>query len=198
MSDQDGRRKTADGRLNVAIDRAVLEMLDVEPPAGLRGRVLQQIDRTASVASAFRRKFAWFAIPIAAAAMLVLAVLIPWRHAAAPAARAVPTLATSDPRPIVRIPAPPAPAPGAASIPAPHAAPFGLAPASRRIENRVTIEAAVAADEPSAIDPLSPIAPITVGATRPSDIAPKEIAISPLAPIAELQVAPLSPPERRN
>jgi hypothetical protein len=55
-----------------AIDRAVREMLDAEPPDGLRERVLQRIE-------APRRalKWMWIAVPVAAAAMLALAVLRP-------------------------------------------------------------------------------------------------------------------------
>jgi len=59
-------------------------MLDVEPPAGLRGRVVDRVDAlsTNPVASAFRRntrKIWWLAGPVAVAAVLVLAVLAPWR-----------------------------------------------------------------------------------------------------------------------
>jgi hypothetical protein len=72
-------------------------------------------------------------------------------------------------------------------------------PSPRGIEDRLVV-AAVAPDVagPTLIDPLAPIAPITVAGTHPADIATKDIAISPLAPIAELQIAPLSPPDRRN
>jgi hypothetical protein len=50
---RDARR----ARFDDAIDGAVREMLDVEPPAGLRGRVLDRIHAlpTNPVASAFRR-----------------------------------------------------------------------------------------------------------------------------------------------
>ena len=63
---------------------------------------------------------------------------------------------------------------------------------------RIVVAAGAAADATDAIDPLASITPIVVPGTRPEDIAPKEIAISPMAPIAQLQIAPLSPPERRN
>ena len=61
-------------RLDTAIDLAVREMLDVEPPAGLRGRVLDRIQKP-------RQTFTWLwlAGPVAAAAIIVLAVLAPWR-----------------------------------------------------------------------------------------------------------------------
>jgi hypothetical protein len=55
-----------------AINRAVREMLDVEPPDGLRERVLQRIETP-------RRelRWIWIAVPVAAAAVLALAVLRP-------------------------------------------------------------------------------------------------------------------------
>jgi len=63
--------------LDREIDRAVGEMLDVEPPAGLRARVMQRIEerhaasgfsRKVTVASAFRRKILWAGLPVAACA----------------------------------------------------------------------------------------------------------------------------------
>ena len=60
-----------DGRLDAAIDRVAREMLDVEPVAGLRERVLDRI--------AFPRRgpaWAWVAVPAAAAAIMVFAVLL--------------------------------------------------------------------------------------------------------------------------
>ena len=53
-----------------AIDRAVREMLDVEPPAGLRRRVLEQIPASGT----FRWKIL---LPVTAAALLILALLLP-------------------------------------------------------------------------------------------------------------------------
>jgi hypothetical protein len=95
-----------DARFDEAIDRAVREMLDVEPPAGLRGRVMHRIGRPTEsvVASAFRRKAVWLAAPLAAAAILVLAVLMPSESGRAPVAP--PARAANDvylpPRPVVR------------------------------------------------------------------------------------------------
>jgi len=55
MSDDRRQRSEArdQDRLDAAIDRTVRQMLDVEPPAGLRRRVIERI--SAPVASAFRR-----------------------------------------------------------------------------------------------------------------------------------------------
>src|SRR6185436_5893100 len=79
------RRAAGRAKFDEAIDRAVREMLDVEPPAGLRGRVLDRIDAlsTNPVASALRRntRIWWLAGPVAAAAVVVLAVMAPWRSA---------------------------------------------------------------------------------------------------------------------
>jgi hypothetical protein len=63
--------------LDVAIDRAVREMLDIEPRADLRGRVLDRISKVPA-GSRFRRK-GWILAPIAAAAVILLAVMLPWR-----------------------------------------------------------------------------------------------------------------------
>src|SRR5437764_14123729 len=73
------------GRFDLSIQLAVREMLDVEPAAGLRRRVMAQIPN--SVGSAFRRndlsrrKTLW--TPLAAAAALVIAVML-WSRSTAP------------------------------------------------------------------------------------------------------------------
>ena len=194
-----GMREARDARFEEAIDRAVREMLDVEPPAGLRGRVLDRIDAVSTnpstnpVVSAFRRNSWWIAGPVAAAALLVLAVLVPWRHAAPPIATpAAPSMASVEtPRIVAPAVSPKTPEPPrTASI---------TRPAPRRIEDRIVVATVAAADDPTPqIAPLTAIAPITVAGTHPEEIAPKQIAISPLTPITELQIAPLSPPDRRN
>jgi hypothetical protein len=193
----DTRREARGARFDEAIDRAVCEMLDVEPPAGLRGRVLDRIDDLSSnslspnsVASAFRRKVAWIAAPLAAAAVIVLAVFAPWRQPA-------PSVAASGSPSFAKVDLPPAVPPATARKPSEPPKTVTI-PTSRGGGERIIVAAVLGDDNTSAIDPLSPITPISVAPARPSDIAPKEIAISPLAPITELQIAPLSPPERRN
>jgi hypothetical protein len=71
MSDTRGDARGAS--FDEAIDRAVREMLDIEPPAGLRGRVLDLIENRRSPGWSWT----WVAAPLAAAAILVLAVLLP-------------------------------------------------------------------------------------------------------------------------
>jgi len=139
------------------------------------------------------------AVPVAAAAVIVLAVLAPWRHAVKPISPAAPVLAKTVPAPVAPVVEPPnrTHLPGTRSIP-PGTPGQRLSP---RVVDRPVVAAVVTVDvdtEATAIEPLAPIAPITVAGARPQDITPKQIAISPLTPIAELQIAPLSPPERRN
>lgn len=85
------------------------------------------------------------------------------------------------------------------SNPGPSAAPPGPPPSARGAEEHLVVAAVVADDDDNRrIGPLAPIPLITVAGTHPTDIATKEIAVRPLAPLAELQIAPLSPPDRRN
>jgi hypothetical protein len=86
-------------------------MLDVEPPPGLRGRVMDRIelnDPVASavsphglVASAFRRKGAWIFVPVAAAAVVILAVTAPWRDAAPASVAPPPVVARTQPARVI-------------------------------------------------------------------------------------------------
>src|SRR5215207_5063290 len=69
--------RAADSRLDLAIDRAVREMLDIDPPARLRGRVLERLNRPGR-GSGLSRKILWTAVPLAAAAVLIVAVAASW------------------------------------------------------------------------------------------------------------------------
>jgi hypothetical protein len=64
-------RHTSEESVDAAIDLAVREMLDVEPRADLRARVIEHIERP-------RRAFNWMwvAVPLAAAAVVLLAVVV--------------------------------------------------------------------------------------------------------------------------
>jgi hypothetical protein len=204
---ENGRQKTT--RLDVAIDRAVREMLDVEPPAGLRGRVMDRI----SVASAFGRKRrfqrkAWALLPIAAAAVIVLAVMIPWHRdtrlvnlspGPAPAPRAVTT---------ARRPAPGPTAPS--SAPLAMSPPSGATPASRTAAQRPESEAIAALADDGAADPsagertqiaaLEGPAPLFVQElTAPAATPMKSIDVSPIRIAAlEVNALPDGPRERQH
>jgi hypothetical protein len=196
--------------LDRAIDGAVREMLDVEPPAGLRAQVLNRI---APVASGFirkdllsrndrfRRKIIWTAVPLAAAATLILALVLPSKHAERPPLRQPPsTTAAVEPS---RMPAPIAPPGASAPLRTPGATTASRVvrrPRTRTAAVRDGIVAAAAftpAEPAASIEPLS-ITPIEVAPIAQQRIAPSDISVRPLNPITELQIAPLNPSERRN
>jgi hypothetical protein len=191
--------------LDLAIDRAVREMLDVEAPPGLRGRVIDGIELSSnSVASAFRRKIFWIAAPITAAAILVLAVLLPSK---------TPTTVVNPERTVATTPFDGAqgrqPQPAASTTPstiAPEPPPAVVArTATRQPRMRPDVRAAVA-DEMTAeadivwVDPLAAPAPVVVPAIEPGrgdtiqsiDLAPREIPALEIRPISD------TPRERRN
>src|SRR4051812_31847908 len=68
----------SDAGFDRAIDEAVRELLDAEQPAGFRSRVLRRIEaRSLAPEGGSYKRFLWAALPIAAAAILILAVLLP-------------------------------------------------------------------------------------------------------------------------
>jgi hypothetical protein len=212
----DVRRPTNGGtetRFDRAIDRAVQEMLAVEPPAGLRGRVLQRIDESSAVgpmASAFRRKndvgrkILWTAVPLGAAAVLALALLLP-RTESQPQPRA--TIAGNPTAPRVDTVPPRVQTPPGTTVAR------TVPPAPRRVEARATRPAGVvaaAAAETDVIFGASPdfprvnalsIAPLTVSTlTTVSPVAPRELTLDPIAAPAPLEIEPLplTPPSRHE
>src|SRR3954470_1718157 len=83
--------------LDREIDAAVRAMLDAEPPAAFRARVLSRIEDApvpvaSAVASAFRRKLLFIGTPIAIAATILIAILLPSRQRVAPPAPSTPPL----------------------------------------------------------------------------------------------------------
>jgi hypothetical protein len=188
------RRETGGGRFDEAIDLAVREMLDVEPPAGLRGRVLDRIESP-------RRGFAWLWIagPLAAAAMIVLAVLLPAKTER-PVVNPATTVATKHtpaaPEPVTN-PTPPA-------VPqVPPQTTIAKATA-RQVRTQQSTGAVVAAADASAdvawLEPLPGPEAIDVVALEPSKEASlRAIDLAP-AQIPALEVRPITdtPRERRN
>jgi hypothetical protein len=165
-------------------------MLDVEPRAGLRGRVMERIERPRRGMS-----WTWVVAPAVAAAVIILAVLAPWQHAAPPVPAENPaSIARVEPPPTV----PPVTPPKTAETPKTISIPLPFSPAPRRVEHMVVAASVQANDTSDEIASLSPIVLLNVSSVRPADITQTEIGVGPLAPITELQVAPLSPPERRN
>jgi hypothetical protein len=196
MSDtQNGRGKTE--RLDVAIDRAVREMLDIEPRADLRGRVLDRISNV-PVASGFRRK-GWIFAPIAAAALILLAVTLPWRSPRTANPSSGPQVAPQ----VVRTTPPsvaPQTVPSAAPRPRPAAA-SSTSVAIARSPRSQGIRAALANDEPvvqttaadrtqvAALD--GPVPLVIQQLTGPPSSAMKSIEVAPMR-VAALEVNALS------
>ena len=181
-------------RLDRAIDDAVRQMLDVEPRAGFRARVLARIsDADHAGASGFGRKVFWLGAPLAAAAIVVVALLLP-RQVEQPQAPV--TVATTQPdvtpapaRP--QLPTPRTSRPASRPEPRPRVIP---APADRAL----TAASFAPAEPATEIEPLEAITPIEVAPIAAGRIGPAEISVRPLNPIVELQIAPLNPSERRN
>ncbi len=177
-------------RLDDAIDHAVREMLDVEPRADLRERVVAQLAASGSqlpasgwmtVASAFRRNLV---VSAAAAALILLAVFVAHRSEPLPEPPVVARGADVHLAPNVR-----------AYDTQPGAPPVSLRSVSARAEpHRETDVTAVARTD---IAPLTGIAPIAVTPIESERIAPADIAVRQLNTINEIQIAPLAPPDRR-
>jgi len=197
-------------RLDEAIDHAVREMLDVEPPAGLRARVMQRIEepvasgfsRKVSVASAFRRKIMWAAVPVAAVALIVMVVLLSRRDTPGPSlVPTAPSIATANPQPQV-LPPPVRTVPPPAATPPTRVA--RLPEASRPRERQRVVTAALA--EPAPAEEFPRVPSLSVPALTMSEIRgvapaePAQIGVGPIAAPAPLEIEPLplSPRERQN
>lgn len=206
-----GRRRDDEERIDRAIDGAVREMLDVEPLPGLRRRVLQSIETNDSlvasdVASAFRRKILLFGVPLAAAAVLILAVLLPrMRDEESPRAAVTTAVNTQPQNPIVNPPpTPAAPEPGTTPAIEPRPAvvarrtPRPAPEATQRPDRVVAASFEPAAPVGSEIAPLKAIEPIRMAPIAEHSIAPDAITVRALNPMNELQIAPLTPPGGRD
>jgi hypothetical protein len=191
---------------DLAIDRAVREMLDVEPRADLRGRVLAQVDASGSrlPASSFRLPASGWALgTLAAAALIVLAVFVARRSEPVAPATRVATRGTDQPLVVT----PEGPQRRPASVPMPSQRVIAALPRAARtpaarhaipLPAAGVVVATVADGEPVDIVPLQTITPIQIDPIAPQRIAPADLALHPLNPITDVQIAPLTPPDRRN
>jgi hypothetical protein len=203
-----------------AIDRAVREMLDVEPRADLRERVMAQVTASGSrlpasgfrlPASGSRLPASGFRLPAsgslldlvasgfsrnrvvvaAAAALIVLAVFLARREPVTPPA---PIVAHGVDRHLPSEAAPVARAPKTAPRPA---APRVVVVA-RAAAPRIVVATVADNVDTTGIAPLTTITPIAAAPIEQERIAPAEIAVRPLNTITEIQIAPLTPPDRRD
>ena len=179
--------------LDTAIDGAVREMLDVEPRADLRARVTAELaaPRFNPAASAFR----WNRVVFAAAAALVFFAVFVARRGA-PIAPQPPSFARGADQYL------PADGPRLASNANVSAhQPPRRQPRAARPADAPARDVVSAANEDSAsveIAPLKTIAPISIAPIAHDSIAPADIAMRPLNQITDVQIAPLTPPDRRN
>lgn len=181
--------------LDRAIDRTVREMLDVQQPAGFRSRVMERLERSTGFTDRVPSTFKWkLLFPIAAAAVLILAVLAPWRASAPAVLPSAPQAARVEALPV------PTPKPGASQRPPANDTPLQPSPGTRVAasrtraiaEDRVEAAAVAPPEDGVAIAPLDEIDPIEVPGVALSAIAPRAVVVTPLAPLAQLQIAPLS------
>jgi hypothetical protein len=166
----DGTR-SADG-VDRALDLAVREMLDVEPRADLRARVIERIQRPHRVFN-----WTWVIVPIAAAAVLVLAIVL--RKPAEPRATRPRTdivlnaPRTSKPVKIAHRDEPGRP-PSRVASPRERRATAAIAAADTDVNTRPAAEFAV-------VDALAPPPPIVL----------EQISSTGTRPVVKLDVAPL-------
>jgi hypothetical protein len=176
--------RTPEERVDAAIDLAVRDMMDVEPRADLRARVIERIEHP-------RRAFnwTWVIAPMAATAILILAVIL-WRPNAMP-----------EPRPagdiVLRAPARSHEPPSTTT----HA------PATVRLARRAgaqrrgTVAAFVPPDEPRptiALEPLRPIDAISVEPVTLHAIDTQRIGVPALTPIPQIELEPVNASGGRN
>jgi len=115
--------------LDQAIDRAVRKMMHVDPPAGLRRRVLSRIEAAPSTrrfmgSLSAGRPRRWslmpaYAVGAAALAILVLAVVVTRNSRVAPSPAGAPAVAAVEQTPAVETRASRTPVPDAAPLPRP-------------------------------------------------------------------------------
>ena len=183
------------------IDRAVREMLDVEPPADLRARVMAEVTVPGSrlPASGFRLPATGFRLPaagwaLAAAALILLAVFVARRSEPVPQA---PVVAADRHLPAETVPSVRTPEAAPRTVSAPIAVAAGRSPRTA-VDSRLAEATDVNDHASTVIAPLKTIAPISLAPMSQDAIAPADVAVRPLNTITEIQIAPLTPADRRN
>lgn len=161
-------------RLDDAIDRAVREMMHVDPMPDMKGRVLSQLEHPRPRVFTFVR----LGLATAVAVLILFALMraphpVPSSETRHPAAPAVPlAVPRNDPDPV--------------------ASTFPLSSPER------PVTAAVAVEAPT-IPALPEIAPLVVAPPEATEIEPDAIIVSPLADIPDVRVDPLPfPPGSRD
>lgn len=173
--------------LDDAIDRAVRDIMSLDPRPGLRGRVLSRLERA---------ERPWFAFPqLAAAAALILIIVaaVLLRSVGTPEPPVSPMVATREPASIHL------PAPAERTIPDTVRKPAAGATAASRTgvpsvfppRNRVAA-ASVPVDTTSP-ETVAPAAAAPPAELPSSELAPKPIVIEPLK-VEPIVIPPIRPP----
>jgi hypothetical protein len=170
-----------DKQLDDAIDRAVHEMMDVEPRAGFRQRVASRIE-----APPPRLLTPWRLATLgAAAAVVVLVVAISFRPSDTVPRIASTEVAPAQP-PVAQVPP--------AEIRPPAAESTELAAKPREVRRNVVVARSLADSEPlpslTGVEPLVPPATLTVRQLETHAPEIQDIVLAPIA-ISELSVDPL-------
>ena len=177
--------------MDTAIDRAVRDLMDVDPDAAFRARVTARLHRPVRRAWAPR-------LAAGAVAMLAIVVALIWLRPPQPATRTEGTAARTEPAvpsPTIRV---------ADSNPKPAVRPSRTrsAKSTRQIAAPSippgTVVAAVAETPFTSIGALSGIEPISVTPIANTPITPPEIVVAPLSPIEEVQISSLEPRTARD
>ena len=186
-SNQQYRRRAIDE----AIDRAVGDMMQLEPRAGLRRRVLSRIEKP------FGRRIPWWRgsfVLLPAAALLLIIVTVITTHGPESSVEVAQTSTPLAPPAPSAPSAPPAPSP-AAPLPAAAEAPVAP-PAAPRISSRSDALFGPRRDRVAATSIAPSVAPPpfvdTVAAVDEiGSLALAPIIVSPLPQMQELRIAPL-------
>lgn len=189
-----------------ALDRAVREMLDVEPPAGLRHRVIERLSAPGSQLPASRfpslvaSSFSWkILLPVAATAAVILAIVLTRGTPHQPGTRIA-----GSPQPVT---APRVPAPVQPSL-APEVPVTSVASGSQPAPERHVVAAAGSADVVLDAPPapgFPKLPPLSVPELSVSSIqrltpveGPDAIATDPIATPSPLAIEPLPAQGRQS
>lgn len=192
------------GRLDHAIDRAVQEMVQVDPRPGLRLRVANRLAAVEASTAAWPMMFAFgrrAAILSTAAAVVLLLATFGWLReptprpeadvvgtgpASAPAAAPSPPTVSSvapDPGPVAAAPAPRVASPNAASLPPARTGIFGEPTGRIRAANVPAHRDDVATDEDLVIEPALPLVDGGIQPLEPITIEPIRLAPLTIRPV---------------
>lgn len=202
MSEQHGRKLSAwppRSGMDAAIDRAVREIMDVDPDAAFRARVLARLERGPAGWSAWASgRMAMAGIGVALVLIAGVLLRTPAPHVA-PGPQPIASTDVAAPRAAASVtPEPSSRATASAVPPAPPRRHEVRANVTQQL-TRGLLTATVASEEPAErIDAVPGIDPLTVEPIAAPSIAATPLTIAPIASITAVQIAPLSPQLQRD